>query len=239
MQGWFGIRNIDGVYWTLSIELVFYIAMFVLYLLKGFRRIEVWGVMWLAVMAVFSRFDEPAVPVMDIHNLLVFGNLFFAGIIFYRLKTYGKTFFRYLCLALCLAVQMMVKVHIHSGYIADPLLTTSIILVFFGVFHMAIFGQLKFIAVRPMVFLGTISYALYLTHSHLSLILIRYMVVNEINVFFIFFIPLVCSLILATLVTFVIEKPAMYAIRAFYQSLRKHQANPKPLAGVKEPVNHV
>ena len=41
LEGFVGKPYVDGVYWTLTVELAFYVCMFALFLLRGLKRIEV------------------------------------------------------------------------------------------------------------------------------------------------------------------------------------------------------
>ena len=50
LQSWIpGFKDVDGVYWTLAVELTFYALMFGLYLLRRLQQVEWFAVAWLAI----------------------------------------------------------------------------------------------------------------------------------------------------------------------------------------------
>lgn len=217
IQHWVGVENVDGVYWTLSIELAFYFAMLLLFILKKFKYLEILGVGWLILMIIYEKVGFQAPDFLDIKNLLKCGHLFFAGILFYKLKFYGETWQRYACLGLCLLVQYVIKIRIHHNHYLDPVLGTLVTFVFFVAFYLFIKDKISFITVAPLVFLGDISYSLYLTHQSISCPIMKFLYARHADLFFVFFIPLVFSILLAAAVTYGIEKPAMAYIRSGYK----------------------
>ena len=40
---------VDGTYWTLGVELSFYLVMFLLFVMGMLKNIEIWGLAWLAI----------------------------------------------------------------------------------------------------------------------------------------------------------------------------------------------
>ena len=53
------IPNIDGVYWTLQIEIVFYIMMFVLLAIGIFSNVKGWLSLWLLALSTYFVFKQP------------------------------------------------------------------------------------------------------------------------------------------------------------------------------------
>lgn len=217
IQEWIGFEHVDGVYWTLSIELSFYVVMLGLFMLKKLKYAEAFGLGWLLLMAWQAKTGFHASHFMAADNLLKYGNLFLAGIIFYNLKTKGPTLYRYACLALCLLVQALVKVHIQHNQILDPIVGTGVIFLLFLLFQLFISGKLSRLAIKPMVFLGTISYSLYLTHQNIGIIAMTYLHSLNVSPFLAFFVPLLFALLTASLITYGIEKPAMDYMRKVYK----------------------
>ena len=212
LQTWFDIKSVDGVYWTLPIELSFYVAMFLLFVTRKLKYVELFGFVWLLLMIwksdILVRMPFHIPHVINATELLGRGHLFIAGIIFYNLKTKGNIWYRYALLALCLYVQYLYRVDMAGVVIAA---------VFFLVFYLFIMGKLTWIINRPMIFLGSISYSLYLIHQYIGYIIIRHLYDIHANAYLRFIVPAVCSLCIATAITYAVEKPAMAYIRGKYK----------------------
>lgn len=223
LQSWFDVPYVDGVYWTLTIELSFYVLMFALLIGKRIKDVEAYGLLWLAFMVlnhtVFSMLHILVPKFILTSELLKYGHIFFAGILFYNLKTKGKTWQRYASLAACLVVHYLLR--------DNHQYSTQVLAVFFGVFHLLITNRLGWIANRPMIYLGTISYSLYLTHQNIGYIIIRDLYGVNANAWVRFFVPFTVALVLATLITFLVERPAMQWIRQWYIK-RKARPIPQP-----------
>jgi len=213
LEYWFKIRYVDGVYWTLEAELTFYLLIFLIYLSKGLKYIEIFGIFWLAIMTAYHYLPLSAPLFISFKtafsSLLRYGNFFVAGIIFYNLKIKGNKWYRYLGLVLCLLVSNLWQDQVE-------VIVLGLAMVFFYLF---ILGKLTFIAQRPLVYLGTISYSLYLVHCSIGYTIKGWLRLFSLNPFLNFFIPLACCMLLATLITYLIEKPAMKVIRGAYKNL--------------------
>ena len=213
---------VDGVYWSLVIELAFYAIMLGLFLIGGLRHIERIVVPWLLLQIVVSvasaALERPVPKIVAVLFLLKYAHLFLAGILFHRIRSDGPTPVRYALLACCLATQFVVQ-----GVWAGAFAT-----VFFALFHALATGRLTRFAVRPLVFIGTISYSLYLVHQNIGYVVIRALggshrplaVAAAVAV----------SLTLATLLTFAVEQPSLRLLRALYRHLRapRRAAGPLP-----------
>ena len=79
----FGVKRIDGAYWSLLPELFFYFLMFNLLVFNLLKRIDVVFFIWLLLIVINSYSD--VMPVRVLLNLR-FGYLFILGINFYKIK---------------------------------------------------------------------------------------------------------------------------------------------------------
>jgi peptidoglycan/LPS O-acetylase OafA/YrhL len=227
---WAGIPSVDGVYWTLAVELKFYLLMWAAFCTGLLRRAEAFVGVWLTLAMgawIAHPYVNPAAFKLFWALLIPeFAHLFAAGIIFYRLKTVGNSAVRHLLIAACMAAQFVV--HGWEGLaLAAPA---------FGLFYLFIWGRLSLITLTPLVYLGTISYALYLTHENIGFVVIRklYTVTSEPIV--ILAVPIAVALGLASLLTFLVERPAMKAIRSFYKPRPEPTAAAPVLAPAVQPT---
>lgn len=222
-------RLVDNVYWSLLIELEFYIIMLSLFLADWLKHIERLVIPWL-ILQIFTVGAEaathrPVPQALAVLFLLKYAHLFLAGILCYRIRFAGLSATRHILLLCCLITEFVVQ-GMAAGLVS---------IVFFALFYALARNRLGWIAVRPLVFLGTISYALYLIHCNIGYVIMLHLsgspravqlLVAGIIVFF-----------LASLVTFAIERPCQRAIRAWYKNLKQKRGGDLMLqkgAGIQE-----
>lgn len=221
LQKWLGVKNVDGVYWTLSIELSFYFFLLVIFTLGGLKNIELFGFIWLALMVWDHKLNISMPKLLDKTQLLSYGHLFFAGILFYKIKMEGSNWHRILGLVFCLGVQYIFRAR---SYDSLPFYNYIIVFIFFIVFYLFILDGLSWIINKPMAYLGTISYSLYLIHQNIGFIIIQNLYKVHANAWARFFIPVAASILIASALTFWIERPAMKFIKDLYA--RRKSAGP-------------
>ena len=225
IHGYFGIRSIDGSYWTLSIELTFYLFILVIFLWKKLHQIEIIGycVILFCLLNQLS-FKFYARHVYDLLNgylpILNYFPLFIAGIVFYRIKFDKISFSRAILLFICYITQILFT---EQGDRTQVVQITRfqysiIIFIFFIIFLLYCYGYLGFIVNRVALFLGKISYSLYLIHQYITCYLLlpllthsKHFHLNPNIAVFCIALPLVIGL--AALINRYIEVPAMRYMR--------------------------
>ena len=204
--------QVDNSYSTLVIELMFYTIMLGLFLAGMLKHIERLVLPWLLLQiaaAWLSKATHHPIPqFLAVLFLLKYAHFFLAGILCYRIRFEGLTLTRQILLACCLVTQFALK-DLWSGLFA---------IVFFALFYALARQRLGWIAMRPLVFLGTISYSLYLVHQNIGFVIMRSLGTTPRPVQITVAISLV--LLLATGLTFLVEKPALRAIRMWYKNSR-------------------
>lgn len=225
VQFWFRVPHVDPVYWTLSLELSFYAIMLILYCLRLLPHIESLAAGWLMMMiltAIAKRYLGLSVPdQMEVSLLLEYANLFIAGMMFYLMRKQGGSLKRWLLIACCLAAQ----------WIASSQESTLIVGVFLVTFYLVVKGYLSLLACRPLIFLGTISYALYLIHQNIGYVIIRALYRQGMDPNVSVAIAMTLSLAMASAVTFLVEQPMLRAIRTGYAKFRQGQVTSASVVG--------
>lgn len=198
-----GIKHVDGAYWSLTVELTFYILIGILLYFGLIKRIILFSSLWLLVSVGVQILNLVAsenmiTKVLSYYAIADYSYLFVAGIMFYliREKSEVKHYIILLsCLVYCFAF--------------NGLWDSIIITLFFITFYCAISGKLGFLNVAPLRFLGAISYSLYLVHQNIGYIVIdsieKMGLVHEVYLI----IPLLVSILIATGLTYYIEKPTI------------------------------
>jgi peptidoglycan/LPS O-acetylase OafA/YrhL len=211
LQYWLQRPFVDGVYWTLAVELVFYVFVSALHLIGLLRRVELWVSIWLALIFITQSVVQSGVnfsPLVRTTLLLEHGHFFFVGVLFYRIKNVGFTALRAALILVCIGAAWHVRDVPHMLSLAAAS----------GLFALFVSGRLGLIAIGPLLFLGEISYPLYLLHQHIGYAIIDRMqkvgFVAEVWLLF----PAITTILLATLVNRLVEKPARRWLRQRWKS---------------------
>lgn len=216
---------LDNSYWTMTIEMLFYIFMLLLFQFKLLKSIDWIGFLLTAVCFFNTLFRHEFVR---LHDFLAFRlplishfPLFFAGILFYKLKFEGKSLTRYVFLLLTFFVGIYLfgdgdKASIFISRGQYSLVLFAYYCIFFAYVHWGIGVLVN----RVTVFLGNISYSLYLIHQYLGLSIIIPFLNKVFNVdytkvgyIYTLITSLIIALLIATIINAYIEKPAMAFLR--------------------------
>jgi peptidoglycan/LPS O-acetylase OafA/YrhL len=186
-----GVKNIDGVYWTLHAELRFYACIFLLILLGVFKYYKIWLTAWLAVTLLHVFTGQPAIVGWFISP--VYSPFFIAGILFYLLQRNDYKAYVAAMLPLCLALALWRSYHTAEGFIVDAGafergLAVVVVFVFFALFGGLVYRQNRRglaetigassqrlfsagvndkqkVSPRFLPLLGSLTYPLYLLHN--------------------------------------------------------------------------
>jgi peptidoglycan/LPS O-acetylase OafA/YrhL len=169
----FGETGVDLPYWTLTYELVFYVFMALALRFALLRSIEWFGLLAVAVGALFLATAD-----VQLHHrsaivlLAYYSNFFLIGICLYRIHARTARPITYLALGCAIAVTVRGggEQAFHApGYVYLPLTAAFALVVW-----LAASKHGKWLAWPPLVFLGRISYPLYLVHGVLGFEIIRF-----------------------------------------------------------------
>jgi peptidoglycan/LPS O-acetylase OafA/YrhL len=162
LQDYIGVNPVDPSYWSLSIELGFYGLMATLLLAGQRHRIETFGIAWVTMAFVSPRllgYLGFAIPWRVSTALaLAYANLFYAGILFFRIRTDRFTWWRAGGVVLCLVLRIA---------FASPM-TIALECAIFAAFALCVANRLPVLRARPLLFFGAISYSLYVVHQPLG-----------------------------------------------------------------------
>jgi peptidoglycan/LPS O-acetylase OafA/YrhL len=232
-QDYFAVPSIEGVYWSLAFELGFYSLIALVFVLGLTQKIELLGAGWLAlsfvVFHVFPSFGAIFPYRLQLITILPHAGLFFAGIIFYRMRSDGITPSRIALLLLCYIDRIW-----NSDFVTFAIMTGI-----FSVFSLCVLGYGRVFASRPLVYLGTISYPLYLLHGSIGF---RVQLLNAelglppaVNLI----LTIVFAIGLASAATFLVEQPANRLIRNSYKNYAASRMYPNLLpAAIMRPARN-
>lgn len=219
-----GTVHVDGAYWTLSLELTFYGWALLLTVCGGLGRVRlamgllVGAALVLHGVTAGGHISSP-LPLRAVRQVFLgpYSPYFAAGVLFYRLRQEVRHS-DLMGLAFCLGAVAWMR----SG---EEFLAS---LVCFGIFGLLVAGRLSFLCSRPLLFLGGISYSLYVVHQNIGYLVIRHLEQRGVNADGAIAAALALSLTLATAVTFGVERPAQRAIRSW---ARRRASSPSRQTG--------
>lgn len=165
---WFGQPFVEGVYWTLVVELQFYALMLLAWRLRWLPRIEWVCVGWLGLLAaaqVGARLGlaPSALELLSVALILRFMPLFAAGMMFYRILKEGWTALRVGVILLGYA----------TTWLSGNYLKASVVTVVLLVWALMVIHRLPTLwPNRLWQWLGARSYALYLVHMNVGFLLL-------------------------------------------------------------------
>ena len=140
--------------------------------------------------------------------------ILWAALVFYLLKTDRRTAYRHALVACCGAAQAVI------GGIESAVVVLGV----FALFYCFVYGRLGWIVCRPLVFLGSISYALYVFHHPVGNLVILNLRRFTDSPLLMILSAFVASLLAAAAATYFVEKPAMAWIREKCKKQRRRDA---------------
>ena len=165
-----GAAYVDGVYWTLGVEIKFYVLVWGLILLRQIRFMEAWLFAWIAVFLAASLMDVGGV----VRSVIIYpyGSFFAAGGLFFLIHESGWNARRVLALAVCLALCCYQAVIGMDGFI-DALHITSVakgttvgaVIGMFTIFSLVVGRQTGLAYANTFATIGALTYPLYLLHN--------------------------------------------------------------------------
>lgn len=161
LQSYFYIPSVDGAYWTLGVELSFYACMLAMWRIFRLRGLEGLLMLWLCGKWALAYWPDMPTRIVMLFVLKWVG--FFAlGMMCYRIWAGERSWKEQLPDLGLLLVTIAAT---------DPpdLLLAALVLAL--VFALMLAGKLRWICVRPLVWVGGISYSLYLVHQNLGFVI--------------------------------------------------------------------
>lgn len=229
LQPLFKTTCLVGVYWTLYVELTFYILISLIWYLKKLYYIEgiiLAGLLLMALLNGTYSIVQNHSPAF-VHVFIVLRSLiplivnhfttFSSGIIFYLIYKNGYSVFR--CSLLLLSLVVTAIAHNYSVMINSFLNVYEhlfILILFYALFFLITKNDLNILKIRILIVLGNSSYVIYLIHQSFGLD-IRFLLTPVVGLFFSNVISVLVVISLSVLITYYIDVPIRNWLRKKYQ----------------------
>ena len=202
----FGERVVDLPYWTLTYEMVFYASMALLLALGRLRQVEWVALAWIAAGLAFTLLaDVEHHRRMSILLLAYYSNFFVIGMCLYLVQAGRARLVTWVTLVAAILTSARgggEQAFYASGGLYLSLTAAFALLVWLGTTSVG-----RWVAAPPLVFLGRISYPLYLVHVVLGFQVIRFGVQHGWSTADGVIAAGVVSLVAATLLHYLVEVP--------------------------------
>lgn len=210
LSGYVGIEHIDGVYWTLLVELKFYALIFLLLLIRRIHHIEYYMGAWLGLSLL-----NIVMPLPKIAAFIIFPEwapLFISGSLFYLIHLKGLNLYRglllmgaYFC-AIYYAIGEVAHLeeYYHSALSAS--VSVTLLTLFYLIFILITTNKLHWIRSPFLIKIGILTYPLYLIHQNIGFIAFNHLA-DSVNRYVLLYGLIAMMLLSAWLIHLWVEKP--------------------------------
>jgi peptidoglycan/LPS O-acetylase OafA/YrhL len=180
LQSFFGVRDLDGVYWTLGVEISFYFLVALLIAFRWMKHLLLVLSVWLAYCALASTvLSDNAFSVLLFPQHAPF---FIAGMVFYLLQTRQAAPWRLYVLltasyVLSLKCAFVTAAANTASYqqVFSPLVAVTILTCCFGLFLLIIYRKINLGHAKWLGWAGALTYPLYLLHHNIGFVLYQHL----------------------------------------------------------------
>ena len=174
-----GAKFIDGVYWSLVVELKFYFLIFLIIIFRQLKRIQILLGIWVILALITTAFNVP----LRIGFILFpkWAAYFIAGATFYLTYTEGVGRWKVIIIALsyCLAILNALDIVAlrETNFRVDFSETAVIVIItsFYTMFFLIALRKTTFLKSKSLVKFGALTYPLYLTHQKIGYMLFNHL----------------------------------------------------------------
>jgi peptidoglycan/LPS O-acetylase OafA/YrhL len=220
LSGFFYVSAIDGVYWSLFVELQFYAFIALLLVARKLDDAESFLLAWLMASMLLELH-----PIGMLRRLLIVDHsaYFIAGAICFLIWAEGVSMRKAIALlaAWGLSIDQSVKglpaLEKYYNTHMDTYVVCGIVTIFFGIMYLISVRRTGILHRRKWLTLGAITYPLYLLHQYIAFMIFN-LAYPSINAHVLLWSTLVVMITTAFLIHTFVEKPVAPILKTFVES---------------------
>ncbi len=193
-------KHVDGVYWTLTVELLFYYSIVLMLQTNMLKHINKILVCWL-VISIISLYTGNIGMIAKIAIFPWIG-FFATGISFFNIHKNIKD----IRMPSIIILMSLISSYFWHG-IEVLLVHFTIILIFL------VARYINLLSSKLILFFGSISYPLYLIHQNIGYVILRWFDTNGLPYILALIVTTSAVILIATILSIYIEKPALKKLR--------------------------
>lgn len=204
------VPSVDGVYWSLVVELKFYFLIFMLILIRQIKNIHVYLGLWLTASIFIFHYGH--IRFLGAFLFPEWSSYFIAGATFFLIRLQGINAYKIALLlgAYYLSLQTLyVELNgtgtTHPTPVDTYYIVAGFVTLFYLVFLGIAFNKTKFINRPGFILLGALTYPLYLIHQNIGFMLFN-LLHESVNKYLLLFGITLLVLFIAYLINTQIEK---------------------------------
>ena len=173
----FDVSSVDGAYWSLYVEINFYLLVYLMLLFKKSHQLERALQIWL-VLSIIS-YSLPIGGSLGTVLRLNYAPYFVAGGTFYLVYSKGSSLMRIAAILASFGTALLYSLRDLSGLVRHYKTDFSgsvvflLLLVFFSTFALIAWRKTDFVKSKKYLYMGMITYPLYLLHQRIGFIMLN------------------------------------------------------------------